>query len=141
MTTTIPHAPARHRAVLAGCLAATVGLGLASRRWPLPGLFAEYTGDALYTVAVFFALLLVRPAARTPVTALLAFLGSSLVEWAQRLDWQWLVELRATRLGALVLGQGFQWVDLLAYAAGAGIAAGGDALLVRGIGRRGGCGA
>lgn len=141
MTTTVPHAPARRRAVLAGCLAATVGLGLASRRWPLPGFLAEYTGDALYTVAAFFALLLMLPAVRTQVAALLAFVGSSLVEVAQRLDWPWLVELRGTRLGALVLGQGFQWADLLAYAVGAVLAAVGDVLLVRGIGRRRRCSA
>lgn len=116
-------------------LAATVGLGLASRSWPLPGLLAEHTGDALYAVAVFWGLALVAPAMVGLRLGGLALLASAAVEFAQLLQWPWLVELRQQRLAALVLGQGFQWVDLVAYAIGATVATGLDALLLR-VGRR-----
>ncbi len=119
----------RHRLRILVALAATIALGLASRRWRLPGVFAEYTGDALYTVAVFCSLLLLTPAGRGWKVAGAAFLGSATIEFAQCLQWPWLVELRATRLGGLVLGQGFQWADLCAYAIGACVAMAVDAAM------------
>lgn len=110
------------RAHSAAALAATIGLGLASRAAPLPGPFAEHTGDALYTVAVCWALGLLRP--RTPAVplAVVAFGVSAAVEFSQRLDWPWLVALRGTTPGRLLLGQGFSWADLVAYAIGAALA-------------------
>jgi len=96
-----------------------IGAGLLSRRYPLPGVLAEHTGDALYTVAAFFALAWLAPSARGLTLAGIAFACSAAVECAQLLSWPWLVDLRRSRLGALVLGQGFQWVDFLAYAVGA----------------------
>ena len=119
----------RRRVRVLIALAGTIALGLASRRWPLPGFLAEYTGDALYTVALFFGLLLLAPAARGRPVAGAAFLGSALIEFGQRLQWPWLVELRATRFGGLVLGQGFQWADLGAYAVGACLAVAVDAAM------------
>lgn len=125
-----PPRPARGRLYVVAALVATVALGLASRRWPLPGLLAEHAGDALYTVAVFWSLALIAPAMVGPRIGGLAFLASAAVEFAQLLQWPWLLELRQNRLAALVLGQGFQWVDLAAYAVGAMLAIGFDALLL-----------
>lgn len=122
----------RRRWRVAVCLAVTIAAGLASRTWPLPGLFAQYTGDALYTVAAFFGWAWLFPAVRGTRLMLVAFLSSALVEFSQLLRWEWLVEVRATRLGGLVLGQGFQWLDLLAYAVGAAAALVIDASLRRG---------
>jgi hypothetical protein len=62
----------RARWLSAVVLAVTVALGLLSRRFPLPGILAEYTGDALYTVAAFLGLALLLPAARTRSLAVLA---------------------------------------------------------------------
>lgn len=107
----------RWRAVL--LLLAVVVLGLLSRRFPLPGVFAEHTGDVLYTTAVFFVLRVLLPTRGAPTLAMFAFAISALVEATQLLRWQWLVDLRATTGGALFLGQGFQWADFAAYALGA----------------------
>lgn len=96
-----------------------IALGLLSRRCPLPGVLAEHAGDALYTVAVFFASAWVAPAARGSVLAVGAFGISAAVECGQLLSWSWLVDLRRSTVGALVLGQGFQWADFLAYGSGA----------------------
>lgn len=116
--TAVPPGARRPRVGLTALLAATLGLGLLSRRYPLPGLLAEHTGDALYATAAFFLLALVRPRAATGTLGLLAFAWAAAVEGSQLLTWPWLGELRATRWGALLLGQGFQVADLFAYGGG-----------------------
>jgi hypothetical protein len=126
-----PPAGRRRRPVALACLFAATALGLLSRRCPLPGLFAEYTGDGLYTVAVFFALAVVAPAATTLALSAGAFGFSAGIECLQLLPWPWLADLRATAFGALVLGQGFQWQDLLAYGLGAALAGGVDRAWIR----------
>ena len=40
------------------------------------------------------------------------------IEFSQLLSYEWLMQLRSTRMGALVLGQGFLWSDIVAYTAG-----------------------
>lgn len=112
----------RPRAWLAAALLMTVAVALASRRWPLPGVLAEYPGDALYTVAAFWTLLLLQPRAGGGAAALLALALSVAVELSQLCDVAWLADLRSTTLGALLLGQGFQAADLAAYAVGAALA-------------------
>lgn len=107
---------------MVAALLATIALGLASRRWPLPGVLAEHAGDALYAVAVFQAAALFAPAARGGRLAAFAWIASALVEASQALQWPWLVDLRHTKPGALLLGQGYQTADLVAYAAGAAAA-------------------
>lgn len=99
-------------------LLATIALGLGSRAFPLPGVFAEYTGDALYAVAVLLALACLRPTAPTWALGAAAWALCAAIECSQRLDWPWLVQWRATRIGALLLGQGWKPADLLAYAIG-----------------------
>lgn len=117
-----PSPPARPRLVVAAALAATVGLGLLSRRHPLPGLLAEHAGDALWTTAAFCLCALAAPRASAWRLALAAFAVSAVVEGAQLLDWPWLRAIRGTPVGALLLGQGAKLADLVAYAAGAGLA-------------------
>lgn len=112
----------RRRTVL--LLAATVTLGLASRSTAARLLLGEYPGDALYAAAATWAWFLLRPTLAAWQAGTLAVAATALVELQQLLVWPWLVELRQTRLGALLLGQGFQWQDLLAYLVGAAAAAG-----------------
>lgn len=116
-------------------LSIVVAAGLASRRWPLPGIFAEHTGDALYATAAWFLFGSALPRLRRRPLTLAAFAFSALVEGSQLLHPGWLDAVRATTVGRLLLGQGFQWADLLAYAIGAG--AGGllDVALNRGTRR------
>lgn len=94
---------------------ALIPLGLISRRvdW-LP----DQVGDMLWTMMVFccWRILLVRSRLERVAVATLAF--SFLVEFQQLVRWKWLVGLRSTTLGHLVLGQGFLWLDLVAYVLG-----------------------
>ena len=109
----------------------TIGAGLASRRYPelLPTFVARYAGDALWAAMVFWLLALVWRRAGTGRLALAALVVAFAVEASQLYQAVWLDTVRATRIGGLLLGRGFLWSDLVAYAAGVGIAAGLDMLL------------
>ncbi len=116
-------AAARSRPWLVAVTAATIVLGLATRATPgaFPGVVAQYGGDTLWATMVAWLAALVRPAARTRTIALVALGVAWTVEVSQLWHAPWLDAIRATRLGALVLGQGFLWSDLACYAAGAAL--------------------
>lgn len=104
-------------------LALTIALGLLSRRYPLPGILAEYTGDALYASAAFVGFALLLAGRQTRTLAILAFVSCVLIEFTQLLNWIWIRDLRSTTLGKLLLGSGFKWPDMLAYLIGVIVAA------------------
>ena len=94
-----------------------IALGLLSRKLPaLP----PCVGDGLWAMVMYccWRILLIKKAA--VYSTVFALAASFLVELSQLLRWQWLVDLRATTLGHLLLGQGLLWSDLLAYTAGIG---------------------
>lgn len=111
-------------------LAVTVAAGLLSRAIALPGILREQTGDALYATATWWLLALLWPGARASTLAAAAFAFASAVEASQQLHFGWLDALRATTPGRLLLGQGFQWADVVAYAVGTAIAVGADRLIM-----------
>lgn len=93
-------------------------IGLISRRYPV---VPEATGDALWAMMVFccFRFLLVKQ--KLLKVAAISLITAYVVEFAQLIRWPWLVQLRSTTLGHLVLGQGFQCSDLLAYTVGVAV--------------------
>lgn len=113
----------RSRLWVGVALALTIALGLLSRRDPLPGILAEYTGDALYASAAFVGFALLLAGRQTRTLAILAFVSCVLIEFAQLLNWPWIRDLRSTTLGRLLLGSGFKWPDMLAYLIGVTVAA------------------
>ena len=117
-------------------LAAT--FGLASRQPPLVGwpVIGTYGGDAAWAMAAYAGWRLLRPADALLVTAGLALLTAFTVEIAQLVRVDWLDTIRSTRLGALLLGRGFLWSDLVAYAVGTVLATGLDAATRRLAGLR-----
>jgi hypothetical protein len=112
-------------------LIGTVALGLASRRYPaaLPAFVSTYAGDVLWASMVFWLLTLVRPSGDRRQLAAIAFAIAVAVETSQRYHVPWLDALRASTLGALVLGQGFLWSDIVCYAVGVMLAAVVDGIL------------
>lgn len=131
---TPPVAPApRSRVRLLALTGATIALGLATRAAPaaFPGVVATYGGDVLWATMVAWLVALVQPAVRTRTMAAVALGVSWLVEVSQLVHVPWLDAVRATRVGALVLGQGFLWSDLVCYAVGAALAAGVDVAVRR----------
>ncbi len=106
-------------------LVVTVVSGLASRRWAasLPAFIASYAGDVLWASMVVWVLALLCPRTSTLRLASSALAIAVAVELTQLYHAPWIDGIRATRLGALVLGQGFLWSDLACYAVGVGLAA------------------
>jgi len=120
MVANVESPAARSRRGYAAFAAATVLLGLASRRYAahLPDFIAAYAGDALWAAMVFWLAALVAPRARTAHLAVAALMVAILVEVSQLYHSAWLDALRQTRPGALALGQGFLWSDLACYTVG-----------------------
>jgi hypothetical protein len=100
-----------------------VALGLGSRSFGayLPTFIAEYSGDTLWALMVFFGLGLLAPYSRIWQRAAVALAVSLTVEVSQLYQAPWINALRHTRLGGLVLGFGFLWSDLVCYSIGIGI--------------------
>lgn len=98
----------------------TIAAGLTSRRYPTwqPSWMAQYAGDTLWAMMVYWWLALLVPVARPTALAGWALVLSWAVEFSQLWHTPWLDGLRATTPGALVLGQGFLWSDLVCYTVG-----------------------
>lgn len=98
----------------------TLLLGLASRhfRAQLPAWVGLYAGDALWALLVFWLISALGPRGPLVRRAGLALGFAVLIEVSQLWQAPGLLALRAHPLGALVLGRGFRWSDLLCYAAG-----------------------
>ena len=111
----------RNRYVYAGVIAAVVAAGLLSRSslaCYLPAFIATYAGDTLWALMVFLGLGFVFPRASTLKLAVITLAFSFGIELAQLYQAPWISSLRATGLGALVLGAGFIWSDFVCYTIG-----------------------
>ena len=94
---------------------ALIALGLLSRR--INGI-PDACGDALWAMMVFCCWRIVLVLRPLKTVAVVALITSYLVEFSQILSFDLLVRLRSTFLGHMLLGQGFLWIDLLAYTIG-----------------------
>jgi hypothetical protein len=104
-------------------IAVILGIGSRHFRRILPAFVAAYAGDTFWALAAFAAIALIVPRASTWRVAALAFLFAVLIEVSQLYHAPWIDVIRDTTLGALVLGHGFLWSDLVCYAVGVGAGA------------------
>ena len=123
----------RPRLAVVALLVCTVAAGLGSRRFPeqIPLFLAAYAGDALWAAMVYWLIVFVRPRVPPLVAAVGTFGFALAIELSQLYRTPWLDAIRATRAGALALGQGFLWSDVACYAAGAVVALAFDVVLFR----------
>lgn len=114
----------RSRWLLALLALLLIALGLASRRGysPFPAVLGNYPGDALWAWVVMLCVAWLRPAMARGRLVSVALLIAFGIEFLQLYQAPWMQALRANKLAYLVLGNGFDPKDLLAY--GAGIALG-----------------
>lgn len=131
MTTPLP--PPRRALTYAAWASSIVILGLATRRFPhlLPSAWGKYPGDALWALMVFCLWGIVRRRASTRALALTALATAWAVEFSQHWRPDWLVALRSTTVGHLVLGSEFHWHDLWAYAIGVALGVFGERWFAR----------
>ena len=102
-----------------------IALGLASRRGyvPFPAALGNYPGDALWAWVVLLCVAWVRPAiTRTKLVAWSLGIAFA-IEFLQLYQAPWMQALRANKLVYLVLGNGFDPLDLLAYMVGIALGA------------------
>lgn len=90
-------------------------LGLLSRKLNFIPLFV---GDILYAVMIYFIVGFFLVKSNTKNIAIISILICYTIEFSQLYQANWIVEIRNTTFGHLVLGQGFLWSDLLAYTFG-----------------------
>jgi hypothetical protein len=84
----------------------------------LPEWYTLYFGDYLWAMLLFFIFALTFRSMSTFKVAMIALVFTFLIEISQLFHPQWLEDLRSIKLFALVLGYGFLWSDIAAYALG-----------------------
>jgi len=99
-----------------------IAVGLASRRGyvPFPAVLGNYPGDVLWAWVVFLCVAWVRPCMGRGRLAIAALCLAWAVEFLQLYQAPWILAVRANTLGYLVLGNGFDPLDLVAYVVGVG---------------------
>lgn len=108
----------RWRYAAAGALVIAAGLASRSDWLSLPPFFAKYGGDALWALLVFLGVAFGLAHARIGTVAILAIVFCWGIECSQLYQADWIVSLRRTLFGRLVLGSTFNPPDLLAYLVG-----------------------
>ena len=107
-------------------IVATIIIGLASRFYSeyLPDFVNLGLGDSLWALMMFWMMGFLFPRISIPKLTFLSLSLCFLVEFSQLIQVDWLNSIRSHFLGALVLGKGFLWSDLLAYSIGVGLGMG-----------------
>jgi hypothetical protein len=85
---------------------------------PLPPVFRDVLGDALWAMMIVWWMGVAAPRLRLRTRGMAALAICVAVELSQRYHTPFLDALRRTRPGHLVLGSGYDPRDLLAYALG-----------------------
>ena len=102
-------------------IAVLIALGILSRK---TRIVPNACGDALWAMMVYCCWRIVLIEKPPAVSAAVALITSYAVEFSQVLTPDWLVKLRSTFLGHMLLGQGFLWSDLVAYTIGIAVICG-----------------
>lgn len=96
-----------------------ISIGLSSRSLDFIPLII---GDILYAMMIYFIMRFFFLKFRPIKIACIALVICFGIEFLQLYQAEWLVSIRNTKLGALVLGQGFLLSDLSAYFLGVSVA-------------------
>lgn len=110
--------PKRNRGLYFLLIAGTIALGLFSRTNYIPELIYPYLGDALYAVLIYFGIGFLFSSLPYIKTLMVSTVICFIIEGSQCYQADWILDIRQTQIGALVLGHGFLWSDLLAYLVG-----------------------
>lgn len=100
----------------------TICLGLASRKLFAPQSWGFlYFGDILWATLFFFIFRFLFVHKTLYFNSLITIIWCYAVEFSQLYQSPWINNIRATTIGALLLGSGFLWSDLVCYVFGAGL--------------------
>ena len=110
----------RNRIFFSAAMLLVIITGLLSRAYAhlFPDWINVYLGDALYALMIYlgFSAFFIRRS--TIEIGLISLIFCYAIEFSQFYHAPWIDAIRATRPGGLILGYGFLWSDILAYAIG-----------------------
>ncbi len=95
-----------------------LGIGTRTYRADLPYLIAVYGGDILAATCIFFGVRFFAVKTSLAKVAGITYAICILLEVLQLYQAPWMVAIRKTRVGGILLGHGFLWSDWVCYAAG-----------------------
>lgn len=123
----------RNRKVNFLLIVITTLIGLASRKYPVffGYFFAEYLGDTLWALLIYWIFGWIFKTKSIFKIVLYALFFSCFIEISQLYHATWIDGIRATRLGALLLGHGFLWTDIVCYTVGIFLGATGEYYLLK----------
>lgn len=110
----------RNRLLYSFMIIVVIFLGICSKKMSnfMPEFLNSYLGDVLWALMIFIGFALIFCTMERKKVALLGMLFCCLVELSQLYHANWIDRIRETKLGGLVLGYTFSWMDFLAYAIG-----------------------
>ncbi|MFT9495629.1 DUF2809 domain-containing protein [Anaerosolibacter sp.] len=96
-------------------------LGLGTRWYGeyIPQVIAVYGGDVLWALMVYEGFGFLCSRVSTGKLFIYTLMFSYMIELSQLYQAPWIISMRGTILGALILGHGFLWSDLVCYTIGA----------------------
>ncbi len=107
-------------------------LGLASRKFSAPNSWIFlYCGDVLWAAMFYFIFRFLFIHKNLFINTLITITWCFIIEFSQLYQSNWINNIRATTIGALVLGSGFLWTDLVCYIIGVGLGLVIDRLMFR----------
>ena len=115
----------RSRIALSLLIALIIAVGLASRHGYalFPAGVGNYPGDALWAWVVLLCVAWVQPTITRTRLVVSSLVIAFAIEFLQLYQALWIQTVRANKLAYLILGNGFDPLDLLAYAVGIGLGA------------------
>lgn len=95
-------------------------LGICSRKYGeyLPEVIEKYSGDMLWALMVYLGVGFLFSRSSIKCVAVISLIFSFTIEVSQLYQAEWINIIRDTTLGALILGHGFLFSDLVCYTTG-----------------------
>lgn len=105
-----------------------IALGMSSRALAdsLPEWISDHFGDALWASMIYFGVRSLFVNKSTYWALVVSVIFCFGIEFSQLYQADWINGIRATFLGALILGKGFLTVDLIRYSVGISVSLGID---------------
>ncbi|WP_248926223.1 DUF2809 domain-containing protein [Paenibacillus hamazuiensis] len=113
---------ARAKYILAVIVTIVLGLGSRTNTSLLPDFVAKHFGDALWAAMIYFGIRVWLIRTPLPIAFALCLGFCYVIELSQLYQADWIVHIRNTLIGGLILGKGFLYADLIRYTVGAAAA-------------------
>lgn len=109
----------RGKYLLAVMVSIMLGIGSRMNTSVMPDFVVKHFGDALWAAMIYFGVrvLFIRMLFRKALVLSLGF--CFVIECSQLYQAEWIINLRNTQFGGLILGKGFLYADLVRYIVGA----------------------